>query len=240
MATTGRSINLEFESHNDGQYRIRTNIILFHIQVLEMNWRVPENHGIQLVKIARLALEKFVSDGEIINLDGSEKFSQKAGAFVTLYEILRPKEFSLRGCIGYPLPRMSLRDSVTTAAIKAATEDPRFRPLTKDELRNVIIEVSILSSPTLVEALQRENIFEKIEIGKHGLIFESPLGSSLLLPQVALEHGWDQREFLENLCRKAGLPVNTWLSRNSRIYTFESIIFREESPHGKVICLGSQ
>jgi len=205
-----------------------------------MNWRVPENHGIQLVKIARLALEKFVSDGEIINLDGSEKFSQKAGAFVTLYEILRPKEFSLRGCIGYPLPRMSLWDSVTTAAIKAATEDPRFRPLAKDELQNVIVEVSILSNPTLVEGLQRENIFENIEIGKHGLIFESSLGSGLLLPQVALEHGWDQREFLENLCRKAALPVNTWLSRNSRIYTFESIIFREESPHGKVICLGSQ
>ena len=205
-----------------------------------MNWRVPENHGIQLVKIARLALEKFVSDGEIINLDASEKFSQKAGAFVTLYEILRPKEFSLRGCIGYPLPRMSLRDSVTTAAIKAATEDPRFRPLAKDELQNVIIEVSILSNPTLVEGLQREYIFENIEIGKHGLIFESSLGSGLLLPQVALEHGWDQREFLENLCRKAGLPVNTWLSRNSRIYTFESIIFREESPAGKVISLGSQ
>lgn len=204
-----------------------------------MNWHVPENQGIQLVKIARLALEKFVSDGEIINLDRSEKFSQKAGAFVTLYDILEPKEFSLRGCIGYPLPRMSLWESVTIAAIKAATEDPRFRPLTKDELQNVIIEVSILSNPTLVEALQRENIFEKIEIGKHGLIFESPLGSGLLLPQVALEHGWNEREFLENLCRKAGLPVNTWLSRNSRIYTFESIIFREESPHGKVICVNS-
>ena len=204
-----------------------------------MNWRVSEDQGIQLVKIARLALEKFVSEGEIINRDISDKFSQRAGAFVTLYDILEPKEFSLRGCIGYPLPRMSLWESVTTAAIKAATEDPRFRPLTKDELRNVIIEVSILSSPTLVEALQRENNFEKIEIGKHGLIFENPLGSSLLLPQVALEHRWDEIEFLENLCRKAGLPVNTWLSENSRIYTFESIIFREESPHGKVIFVNS-
>ena len=203
-----------------------------------MNWRVAEDQGIQLVKIARLALEKFVSEGEIINRDISDKFSQRAGAFVTLYDILEPKEFSLRGCIGYPLPRMSLWESVTTAATKAATEDPRFRPLAKDELQNVIIEVSILSNPILVE-VQRENIFEKIEIGKHGLIFESPLGSSLLLPQVALEHGWDEREFLENLCRKAGLPVNTWLSQNSRIYTFEAIIFREESPHGKVICVNS-
>lgn len=87
--------------------------------------------------------------------------------------------------------------------------------------------------------IRRENIFEKIEIGKHGLIFESPLGSGLLLPQVALEQGWDEREFLENLCRKADLPVNTWLSRNSRIYTFESIIFREESPQGKVICVNT-
>ena len=204
-----------------------------------MKWRVAENQGIELVKIARLALEKFVSDGKIINRDISDKFSQRAGAFVTLYYILEPNEFSLRGCIGYPLPIMSLWDSVTTAAIKAATEDPRFRPLTKDELQNVIIEVSILSNPTLVEALQRENVFEKIDIGKHGLIFENPLGSSLLLPQVALEHRWDEREFLENLCSKAGLPVNTWLSKNSRIYTFESIIFREKSPHGKVICVNS-
>jgi uncharacterized protein len=204
-----------------------------------MNWHDAENQGIQLVKIARRALEKFVSDGEIINLHTSEKFSQKAGVFVTLYDILEPKEISLRGCIGYPLPRMSLWESVTTAAIKAATEDPRFRPLAKDELQNVIIEISILSNPILVEVLQRENIFQKIEIGKHGLIFESPLGSSLLLPQVALEQGWDEREFLENLCLKAGLPVNTWLSQNSRIYTFESIIFREESPQGKVNCVNT-
>jgi uncharacterized protein (TIGR00296 family) len=202
-----------------------------------MNWLVTENVGIQLVKIARLALEKFVTEGEIINLDRSEKFSQKAGAFVTLFSILEPKEFSLRGCIGYPLPSMSLWKSVTSAAIKAATADPRFQPLAKGELKNVIIEVSVLSDPTLVEALGRENIFKKIAIGKHGLIFESPLGSGLLLPQVALEHGWDEREFLENLCRKAGLGVNTWLSRNSLIYTFESIIFREESPHGRVICV---
>lgn len=202
-----------------------------------MNWLVTENVGIQLVKIARLALEKFVTEGEIINLDRSEKVSRKAGAFVTLYSILEPKEFSLRGCIGYPLPSMSLWKSVTSAAIKAATEDPRFQPLAKGELKNVIIEVSVLSDPTLVEALGRENIFKNIAIGKHGLIFESPLGSGLLLPQVALEHGWDEREFLENLCRKAGLPDNTWLSRNSLIYTFESIIFREESPHGRVICV---
>lgn len=104
-----------------------------------MKWHDAENQGIQLVKIARLALEKFVSDGEIINLDASEKFSRKAGAFVTLYDILEPKEFSLRGCIGYPLPIMSLWESVTTAVIKAATEDPDF-----DHLRRMNYKMSLL------------------------------------------------------------------------------------------------
>ncbi len=203
-----------------------------------MNWPGTENDGIQLVKLARLTLEKFViGDEEDFNFETNEKFAQKAGAFVTLYSIIEPKQFRLRGCIGYPLPRMSLGESVVSAAIKAATEDPRFKPLTKEELKNVIIEVSVLSTPNLVEELGRGNIFEKIAIGKHGLIFESSHGSGLLLPQVPLEHAWSEREFLENVCRKAGLPVNAWLSPNSRMYTFESIIFREESPRGRIIRL---
>jgi AmmeMemoRadiSam system protein A len=142
-----------------------------------------------------------------------------AGVFVTL-KINK----QLRGCIGFPVKK-PLGKAIKEAAKLSAFHDPRFFPLTKDELKDIEIEITLLSKPKEIKNKEIKNIIKEIEIGKHGLIIRSNYGSGLLLPQVALEYKLDQIGFIEATCIKSGLSKNAWLNKDVKVYKFEGIWF---------------
>jgi uncharacterized protein (TIGR00296 family) len=148
-------------------------------------------------------------------------FSEKRGVFVTL-----TKAGELRGCIGFPYPVMPLGDAIEDAAVAAATGDPRFPPVRKDELASIRLEVTILTVPVPLEG-EPDKRPEKVEVGRHGLIVRGRGTSGLLLPQVATEYGWDSITFLEHTCTKAGLPGQSWTRADVEVLTFEGQIFTE-------------
>ncbi len=104
-------------------------------------------------------------------------------------------------------------------AVAAAFDDPRFDPLTAKELKDLALEISVLTP------MERLKIVDEIEVGKHGLYIKKGFYSGLLLPQVATEYGWDRITFLEETCRKAGLPRNAWKEKGTEIYLFSADIF---------------
>lgn len=191
------------------------------------------DEGVKLVKLARTAIQGYLKHGKIhMVADEGGIPTKKTGVFVSLYTY---PECELRGCIGFPLPVMSLPEATVKAAIAAATEDPRFPPVEPAEIDRIVIEVSVLSVPEKIEFTDPKELPSKIIIGRDGLMIKSSRGSGLLLPQVPVEYGWDSEEFLCHLCMKAGLPATYWLTGKFDIYRFTAEIFAEESPGGKVI-----
>ncbi|MDP4116283.1 MAG: AmmeMemoRadiSam system protein A [Bacteroidota bacterium] len=137
-----------------------------------------------------------------------------AGAFVTLNE-----KKMLRGCIGYIEPLYPLFDTICQASIQAAFHDPRFKPLAKEELAFLDIEISVLYPPYDI------NGYDDIIIGKHGLILDEPRHRALLLPQVAVEHDMDVHQFLTALCEKAWIAPLEWEKRQLKLKAFETQTF---------------
>lgn len=191
--------------------------------------------GAELVRLARIAVEKYLQ--ESVMIEPEKDMLEKAGIFVTLnYVNINKKEY-LRGCIGFPLPEKPLNQGVIEAAIAAATEDPRFPPLDRQELDNIIFEVSVLTPPQEIRA-GPSDYGKEIEIGRDGLILQWRFGSGLLLPQVPIELKWDVEEYLANICYKAGAPPDVWLDPTSKLYKFQAAVFKEAEPKGKIITLG--
>src|SRR2546423_3546162 len=195
---------------------------------------ISDREGEQLVRLARRAVEEYLNESIVVNFDNMYQFSQKAGVFVTLNYVSNNEEH-LRGCIGFPLPDKKLYQSVIEAAIAAATQDPRFPPIGKEELASVIFEVSVLTSPEKINVQSPKEYQNHIKIGRDGLILRSEYGSGLLLPQAPVELKWDIDEYLANICYKAGAPPDTWLVPESQLYRFEAIVYRESEPNGKII-----
>lgn len=150
-------------------------------------------------------------------------FSRKRGVFVTL-----TKRGDLRGCIGFPHAVMPLKDAIREAACSAATGDPRFPPVTAKEIPDILVEVTVLTEPEVLDA-SPEDRPARIEVGKHGLIVQGYGRSGLLLPQVPVEWGWNVTEFLDHTCMKAGLPRDCWREPSVQISTFEGQIFSEKT-----------
>jgi AmmeMemoRadiSam system protein A len=140
---------------------------------------------------------------------------RRAGVFVSLH-----KGDALRGCIGHIEPDHPLSLAIPRAAVAAASTDPRFAPVTADELSALLIELSILAP------LERIAGLGEIEVGRHGLVVESGWKRGLLLPQVAVEWGWDAEVFLAQTCHKAGLPPDAWKSA-AVFWRFEAEVFSE-------------
>lgn len=157
---------------------------------------------------------------------------EKRGVFVTI-ETYPDKE--LRGCIGYPYPVKELAHSVVDCAINSATRDPRFPTMSKSELEKCTIEMSVLTVPEVIKVSDPKEYPTKIKVGKDGLIMEYGYYSGLLLPIVPVEQKWDEEDFLSQTCYKAGLPLDMWLSPKVMVYKFQSQIFKEEKPNGKVV-----
>jgi len=158
-------------------------------------------------------------------------FSEPRGVFVTLK---RYPSGDLRGCIGYPLPYLPLRDAIARSAIAAATEDPRFARVRAPELAELTVEVSVLTLPVPVTGSTPAEIVGEVKVGRDGLIVEGQGTSGLLLPQVAPEQGWTAEQFLDGTCEKAGLPPGSWRLPSVRVRRFEAEIFAERSPGGPV------
>jgi len=196
------------------------------------NTKISEKDGQILVKTARMIVTEYLKDGSKIKLgkEFQENFSFKSGIFVTLNTSL-----GLRGCIGYPLPNKKLFNALEEAAISAATEDPRFPPVKFEELDSITFEVTILTPPTKIEVSDPQEYLSKIKVGQDGLIVTYGYNSGLLLPQVPIEYGWNEREFLEHTCEKAELPKDYWKKPEIEIQKFEGIVFKEKDPNGEVI-----
>jgi AmmeMemoRadiSam system protein A len=170
--------------------------------------------------LLRLAHDSILSalEGRDIPLDPpTAHLAEPRGAFTTLY-----LDGELRGCVGYVLPVSSLYRAVADTARAAAFEDTRFRPVTLPEASQLEIELSILSPPQPIS-------IEAIEVGRHGLLIGMAGNRGLLLPQVPTEHNWDRITFLEQTCRKAGLPTDAW-KNGAAIEAFTAEIFGEKHP----------
>jgi AmmeMemoRadiSam system protein A len=144
----------------------------------------------------------------------SPNLMEPRAAFVCIH-----KGKELRGCIGMIEARDPLWATIKRMAVEAAFGDPRFCSLVPEELDKIDIEISVLTP-----LLKIQNPSE-VEIGRHGLYIRKGFYSGLLLPQVATEHGWDQKQFLEWTCNKAGLPQNAWQDPDVEIFTFSADVF---------------
>ena len=175
----------------------------------------------ELLALARKTIENYLHSGEKKYPDiAIPKFLEKRGVFVTLH-----KKGKLRGCIGYPLPTKALAEAVVDNAIAAAVEDYRFSPVSASELKDIDIELSILTVPRKVKSVQ------EVVVGRDGIIISKSFMKGLLLPQVPVEQGWDLEQYISWGCRKAGLPDNEW-KKGVDIETFQAIVFGEKELAG--------
>jgi len=168
----------------------------------------------ELLRIAHSALKMYVLENQVYTpLTDNPKLISKKGAFVTL-----KKEGRLRGCIGFIEPVLPLNQTIVQAAIYAASRDVRFEPVQPSELKDVEVEISVLTP------LRKISNPREVKVGQHGLVIEKGDQKGLLLPQVPVENHWSQRTFLEQTCVKAGLSRDAWRT-GATIYVFEAIVF---------------
>ena len=190
----------------------------------------PED-GEAAVRYARAAVARALGTAPAADAprELSPSFRERRGVFVTWY---KHPEHRLRGCIGYPEPVLPLADGLRRAAVAAALDDPRFPPVTPQELLALVAEVSLL---TPYEPLPVRSRPRGVEVGRDGLVVESGRFRGLLLPQVAPEQGWTAEEFLDGACEKAGLARGAWRSPEVTVYRFGAEVFRERTPGGEVV-----
>lgn len=180
---------------------------------------LSEKDRTQLLEIVRLTLEEFLKRGCIPTVDvDSPGLLEEKGAFVTIKE-----DHHLRGCIGTLTAKEPLYRTVMEMAVAAAVEDPRFSPMKPSELDQVTIEISVLSP------LKRISSPDQIQVGVHGLYIVKGCNRGVLLPQVAVEQGWDRNTFLIHTCRKAWLDDDDW-KEEAEIYTFTAQVISEGAP----------
>jgi uncharacterized protein (TIGR00296 family) len=186
--------------------------------------------GVAVVKLARKTVENFFERKkfELIKVE-RKTLQKKSRAFVTINTY---PERKLRGCIGFTSP-FPLYEVVQRAAHTAAFSDPRFPPITKEEITNTIFEVSVLTEPEEMKCKSNEYV-NNIEIGKDGLIVQCDQHNGLLLPQVAVEQNWSPEEFLGQVCFKAGLTPDYIHDKSTKLFKFQAQIFAEKEPNGEI------
>ena len=187
-----------------------------------------------LVETARQAITHHL-DGK--NLDPTDcansELSILRGVFVTLFDHMMSR--GLRGCIGNPFPKTSLLNETVRCAVEAATMDPRFAPLRQDEfLRSIAVEVTVLSPLEHIIVKSPLDLPLNIKVGRDGLSVDGMGARGLLLPQVAVDEGFDEEEFLNECCLKAGLMPDAWVTGSVKVARFQGQIFSEEAPGGRV------
>ncbi len=193
------------------------NMIKKNTQIFEVQYDDSEKK--QLLEWARIAVENYLQEGWAIKpITNNQILKQKVGVFVTLW-----KNDQLRGCIGLLESDKPLNEAVVNMAIEAATKDKRFSPLSLEELKEIKIEISVLSP------LKKIKSIKEIELGKHGVLIVKGIKNGVFLPEVAVKEDWDLGTFLEALCvEKAGLHSNAWMDKDTDLYIFTAIKFKEK------------
>jgi hypothetical protein len=200
-----------------------------------------------LTKFARQTIETYIRNNQQLDIPttNSEPLHENRGVFVTLKKRqgAEADKWMLRGCIGRLPPGsisrtepVPLLEATRQAALSSALDDPRFPPVQEEELELILVEVSVLTVPEELKVQDRKKLAEQITVGKDGLIIEGRgWHRGLLLPQVAPEQGWNAEQFLQGCCQKAGLPPDSYLKSEVRIYKFQAQIFSETSVSGEII-----
>lgn len=185
---------------------------------VEVPFSLSEKEKQSLLAVARRSVESAIRDRKLYEPDatGNEALDQERGAFVTLKEAGQ-----LRGCIGFTSAAEPLYRTIRDTATLAATRDPRFHPVSADELAKLEYEISVLSPLLHVRDVQ------EIEIGRDGLLMRNRDHEGLLLPQVPVEQHWDRTTFLEQTCLKAGMPKDCWKGDDTDIFRFTALVFGE-------------
>ncbi len=180
---------------------------------------LPPESQRRLLAIARLTLERVARGRPAEPIESADPHLEKIGygAFVTLFN-----QKDLRGCVGICAPENSLRQIVIEMTEAAATRDRRVKPVRADELDKIRIDISVISP------LERSSAPLSLEVGKHGLHVAARGKLGVLLPQVAVEHGWDTQTFLEQTCLKADLPKDAWRHPDTAVSSFTALIIEEE------------
>jgi AmmeMemoRadiSam system protein A len=171
-----------------------------------------------LLRLARRAIEASLKRESPPSQEASQELRQPRGAFVTLK---RRSDGALRGCVGYVEARFPLAECVARAAVSAATLDGRFDSVTLEELPDLALDISALTPLCPIAP-------EDVQVGVHGLMIRLGSRAGLLLPQVAVEYGWDRETFLDHTCRKAGLPVGAWKRPEAELLGFSATVFGED------------
>jgi AmmeMemoRadiSam system protein A len=189
---------------------------------------LPPEERKRLLAIARRAVRDYVLQQALPEtLSATQPPTEASGVFVTLHVAGR-----LRGCLGRLHSDEPVDALVATCAVLAASRDPRFTPLRAPELDPLDIEISLLSAPEQISAV---NALEEIRPGIHGLIVTQGDARGLLLPQVAT--GWGARRFLEETCRKAALPPEAWRESTTRIDRFTAEVFSDSGERAARPCV---
>ncbi|MBI5681987.1 MAG: AmmeMemoRadiSam system protein A [Deltaproteobacteria bacterium] len=170
-----------------------------------------------LLNIARQTIESYAKSKKIPEFYiNSPELLENRGTFVSLH-----KNHELRGCIGVFTSDKPLYLTIIEMAVSAGFHDPRFFPVTIDELPQISIEISVLTP------MKRIYDVSEIEVGRHGIYIIKGSRRGVLLPQVAAEYNWDRDTFLDHTCMKAGLPLKCWKEEHVEIYIFEADVFGE-------------
>ncbi len=187
-----------------------------------------------LVGTARQAITHYL-DGKNFDptANANSELSVPRGVFVTLFDQMTSR--GLRGCIGNPFPKTSLLNETARCAVEAATMDPRFAPVGQDEFpQSITLEVTVLSPLEHIIVRSPLDLPLNIEVGRDGLFVDGVGTRGLLLPQVAMDEGFDEEEFLNQCCLKAGLIPDAWMTGSVKVARFQGQIFSEDTPGGRV------
>ncbi len=208
----GANIGMTFKYANSGDITGDKERVVGYASIGLFKEPLTDEEKKELISLARETIQEYVTKRQVIDKETrNPKFKTDGAVFVTIKE-----KGQLRGCIGHVQPHMPLYRSVIENSIAASSEDPRFMPVTKDELKDLDIEITLLSP------LLPVNNINNIIIGKHGLVISKYGHSGILLPQVPVEFGWDRDTFLKQICYKAGLPPDAW--KDAELYYFTAEI----------------
>jgi AmmeMemoRadiSam system protein A len=187
------------------------------MSVVEYAHVLADDEKRELLRIARATLKEHAFSGRIPpGKPHRESLCAPAGVFVSLHE-----GTELRGCIGTIEADKPLYRIVQEMAVAAASRDPRFAPVSEDEIEDITVEISVLGAARTVRGPG------DLAVGTDGLCIDLGDRRGLLLPQVAVHAGWDALTFLTKTCHKAGLPLDAWRDPEARITAFSAQVFSD-------------
>jgi AmmeMemoRadiSam system protein B/AmmeMemoRadiSam system protein A len=230
--TEGRSdlVYKEIRYQNSGDSKLygdKSRVVGYYSIIVEKaktsqkdeSFNLTEPEKTKLLEIARQTIEEYISTGKTLQIDEKSltaKLRQPCGAFVTLTE-----DGQLRGCIGRFEASGPLYDVVRQMAIAASTQDSRFQPVNFDEIKNLEIEISVLTP------MRRIYSIDEFQLGKQGIYMKKGYLTGTFLPQVAEETGWTKEEFLGHCARdKAHIGWDGW--KDAELYVYEAYVFGEK------------